>query len=380
MKLLFLTHNYPLYEGDIRGKFFKPLIEGLHENGIEVVVSTPFWESELGSRTEVIGSFAGERIERFSWEGARLQSLSPWRIKDLLNFLGFCRAWSRSIGEVIKKEDKFDFVLAAWAIPSGLIFFSKALRDVRKGVWFLGTDFNRFMRFPFNKVLKQIVARSDEVWANSKGMAQAVADKLDTRASFLPLIAGRRGSVSLPTRRVAPKGRTIRFLSIGRLESIKGFDISVMAALRLIEQGVDMEYEIIGDGPLREDLAGVISGKTEKIRLLGKVDDETLINFLANCDAVIIPSRSEGMPLVFFEALEAGKMVIGTDVGDLGVCLRDTRLGRVTPVGDIGGLAESMRMIITGDFTYDKVAAEKIMDEYSVKSSISEIKKAIIKL
>lgn len=378
MKLLFLTHNYPLFEGDIRGRFFQPLIEGLLKNGIEVVVSTPLWEYELESGTEVLDSIAGEKIVRFSWEGARLQSLSPWRIKDLINFFGFYRAWSGSVEKTIKNEGNFDFVLAAWAIPSGLIFFNKALRNIRKGVWFLGTDFNRFMKFPFNKVLKQIVACSDEVWANSKGMAGSIADKLDTTASFLPLIARRSGNVTTPAQRDVQKGKTIHLLSMGRLESVKGFDLSVEACLRLLEQGVDIEYEIIGDGPLRENLNQMIAGKTEKIRLLGKVDDETLLKHLADCDAVVIPSRSEGMPLVFFEALEAGKMVIGTDVGDLGVCLRDTNLGRVTPVGDIDGLAGSMRMIIAGDLTYDKVAAEKIMDEYSVKSSVEKIKKAMI--
>ncbi|MDT8317454.1 MAG: glycosyltransferase [bacterium] len=379
MKLLFLTHNYPLYEGDIRGRFFQPLIEGLLKNGIEVVVSTPFWESEYDSGTEVLESIADERVVRFLWEGARLQALSPWRIKDLVNFTGFCRAWFRSTGKIIKNEGNFDFVLAAWAIPAGLLFFNKAFRDIRKGVWFLGTDFNRFMQFPFNKVLQGIVSRSDEVWANSKGMAEAVSAKLDRKTSFLPLIAGRPGCDTIPIRMDVPKGNTLRLLSIGRLESVKGFDLSVEASLRLAEQGVDIEYEIIGDGPLREKLNRMIAGKTEKIRLLGKVDDETLLNHLANCDAVIIPSRSEGMPLVFFEALEAGKMVIGTDVGDLGYCLRGSTLGRVTPVGDVEGLAESMRMIVSGNFKYDRLAAEKIMNEYSIKSSVNKIKKAMTK-
>ena len=374
-----MTHNYPLFKGDIRGRFFQPLIDGLLESGIEVVVSTPLWESELANETEVLDSIAGERVVRFPWKGNRLQSLSPWRIKDLVNFLGFCRAWSGSTVEIIKDEGNFDFVLAAWAVPSGLIFFNKELRNIRKGVWFLGTDFNRFRRFPFNKVLKRIVACSDEVWANSKGMVESVADKLDTKASFLPLIARRPGTDTMLVRRNIQDRKTIRFLSIGRLESVKGFDISVEACLCLFEQGVDIEYEIIGDGPLRENLNQMIAGKTEKIRLLGKVDDEALLNHLANCDAVIIPSRSEGMPLVFFEALEAGKLVIGTDVGDLGVCLRDTVLGRVTPVGDVDGLAESMRMLVAGNFKYDRVVAEKIMNEYSIKSSVKKIKKTMTK-
>ena len=161
---------------------------------------------------------------------------------------------------------------------------------------------------------------------------------------------------------------------------MKGFDLSIKACLNLIDRGIDLHYEIIGYGPLMEDLNQMIAGKTEKISLLGKVDDETLMKHLLDCDAVIIPSRSEGGALVFFEALEAGKLIIATDVGDIGFCLKGSSLGRVTPVGDVEGLAESISMLINGEFSYDGALAESLMDEYSVGKSANKIKTAMMKI
>ena len=46
----------------------------------------------------------------------------------------------------------------------------------------------------------------------------------------------------------------IQFLSTGRLVGFKGFEILVDACAELQKRGLDLECEIIGDGPLREEL------------------------------------------------------------------------------------------------------------------------------
>jgi glycosyltransferase involved in cell wall biosynthesis len=57
---------------------------------------------------------------------------------------------------------------------------------------------------------------------------------------------------------------------------------------------------------------------------------------------VIIPSRSETIPLVLREAVEAQKPLIVADVGDMRYLVEQYRLGYVVPSEDHAKLAEAM--------------------------------------
>jgi len=58
---------------------------------------------------------------------------------------------------------------------------------------------------------------------------------------------------------------------------------------------------------------------------------------------VVIPSRSESIPLVFSEALRFNKKLIVTDVGDMGMLGRQYGVARVIPPENIFALKESMK-------------------------------------
>lgn len=99
-------------------------------------------------------------------------------------------------------------------------------------------------------------------------------------------------------------------VAIGRLDPVKGFD-------RLIDawQDIDMQLEILGDGPEREQLSQKIRAlKLEhKIHLLGHQTD--IYRYLASASFVVISSSREGGPIILAEALLAKIPVISTDVG-----------------------------------------------------------------
>ena len=51
-----------------------------------------------------------------------------------------------------------------------------------------------------------------------------------------------------------PTDRAIRLLTVGRLVEKKGIEFSVRAVAQLLREGFDLQYEIVGDGPLRNQL------------------------------------------------------------------------------------------------------------------------------
>lgn len=98
-----------------------------------------------------------------------------------------------------------------------------------------------------------------------------------------------------------------RFVAAGRLIAQKGFD-------RLIDWFVEMPLEdrlsILGDGPLRAALQAQIRTRGLEGRVVLAGFDARPADRIAGADAVLLPSRWEGMPNVALEALALGAPVI----------------------------------------------------------------------
>jgi glycosyltransferase involved in cell wall biosynthesis len=79
----------------------------------------------------------------------------------------------------------------------------------------------------------------------------------------------------------------------------------------------DFRFVIAGDGPEKERFECRVHklGLDAVFDFQGQVDD--LVPLLAACDIVILPSRSEGVPLVILEALASARCVIASKVGSI---------------------------------------------------------------
>lgn len=100
---------------------------------------------------------------------------------------------------------------------------------------------------------------------------------------------------------------------VGRLSLEKGPDTLIEALGRLGH--LPYVASFLGDGPERVRLERITSASplAWRVRWHGTVPDAG--RHLAAFDALVLSSRTEGMPIVLFEAMAAGVPVIATDVG-----------------------------------------------------------------
>jgi len=119
-------------------------------------------------------------------------------------------------------------------------------------------------------------------------------------------------------------------LSIGRLMKRKGFDSVIRALPRLVAQGVDAHYAVIGIGEERAYLQGLVDelGLGDRVHLLGHVPYEDLPRWYCACSLFAMPNRdiggdTEGFGLVFLEAASAGRPALAGTAGGTGSAVVD---------------------------------------------------------
>jgi len=71
--------------------------------------------------------------------------------------------------------------------------------------------------------------------------------------------------------------------------------------------------------------------------------NDVVASYLSSCDCLVVPSRSESLPVVFAEAVQAGIPLLVTDVGDMGRLARKHNLMPPVPPGDAAALASAMK-------------------------------------
>lgn len=119
-------------------------------------------------------------------------------------------------------------------------------------------------------------------------------------------------------------------LSIGRLEAVKRVDLAIRA---LAHAPASVSLVVAGTGTQREVFERIADdeGVASRVRFLGEVDDETLIELYANALAVIYPPFDEDFGYVTLEAFLSKKPVITTsDAGEPALFVVDGVNGRVT--------------------------------------------------
>jgi glycosyltransferase involved in cell wall biosynthesis len=102
--------------------------------------------------------------------------------------------------------------------------------------------------------------------------------------------------------------------SVGRLDPQKGFDRMLRALAHPTLSERPWHWAIAGDGPALAELTALRDalGLRDRVSFAGS---RPPMDLFTGASWVLAPSRSEGMPLVPLEAMEAGVPVLASDIG-----------------------------------------------------------------
>lgn len=151
--------------------------------------------------------------------------------------------------------------------------------------------------------------------------------------------------------------------TVGSLVPLKGHEDFIRAAFVVAKTMPNVHFVIVGDEPPGDDstpkrLNRLIDQLSldGRIHLLRRVPD--VAPWLKAFDLFVSSSHSESFGLAIVEAMAAGCAVVATDTEGAREILAGGSAGKLTPVGDVPGLASSISTLLAGSALRQRMGAE----------------------
>lgn len=151
---------------------------------------------------------------------------------------------------------------------------------------------------------------------------------------------------------IAPNAHRV-FVSIGRISNQKTMHLIPLALGRLKQQNrlpADVRVFIVGpvqDDPMKALLDEAIVRADVGANVICQEATRTPEDYFHACDASILFSTLEGLPIVALESLAAGRPVVISAEANAAEVIHPEATGWVVRSGDVGSLAETLHTILT---------------------------------
>ena len=120
---------------------------------------------------------------------------------------------------------------------------------------------------------------------------------------------------SATTATIDKNNKTVEFITVGRLDAWRGFDLVIESFARAAKTNRNIHLTIVGKGADKERLKGIVNklGLQELVTFAGKVTMDEYFRLLGAADVVVNASLKEGAVTVSFDSMAMGKPLICLD-------------------------------------------------------------------
>jgi glycosyltransferase involved in cell wall biosynthesis len=275
-------------------------------------------------------------------------------IQAPVSTLAYLRRGWREIGPTIFRALYYDHPLIVLApdvihftfgwFALGRAYLGPAL-GARLVVSFQGADMNY-------AGLEEDPGYYDEVWQKASRI-HFLSEDLRRRGigrGYVPdgrdvvVLPGIDLEVFAPGPRERGPGEPLRLVSVGRLHWKKGYDYALRAVRTLLDEGKDVRYHIIGDGPHREAVVYDVHdlGLQDVVTMLGSQPATRIREEMQWADVFLHAATSEGFCYAAVEAQAMSLPVVTSDADGLPENVEDGVTGFVVPRRDAIALARGL--------------------------------------
>jgi glycosyltransferase involved in cell wall biosynthesis len=329
-----LAHHQPLH-GAARQVLF--VVDSLEVGGAErVAVGLAAALVERGHRVTIACSAGGALVAEAEAAGVEVHVLGRCVVKRRVD-LGFAERLGRLVvakrPQVLHSHMFASSAAASTARPAGVPL---VVHEHSEATW-RDDDARR--------VSAAVYADSAAVIAVSAAIRQRLVDCDGVAPGKVHLLPNRLTVPYRPTRRPTlprPAGPLVGV--IARLQPEKGVEVFLHMAAEIRRSVPDAAFVVVGDGPLRAGLERLAADLAVPATFMGFRADAP--NLVGELDLLVVPSLSEGTPLVVLEAAAAGVPIVASAVGGIPEQVRPGVEALLAPAGDAPALASAARRVL----------------------------------
>jgi colanic acid/amylovoran biosynthesis glycosyltransferase len=165
-------------------------------------------------------------------------------------------------------------------------------------------------------------------------------------------------------------------LFAGRLIEVKGCTYLIQAMKDVQASLPDAEIVVIGDGPLRKQLANEAERSLLKFRFLGVQPHHVVKEWMNRAKVFAVPSITaengniEAFGLVFSEAQAMGVPVVSFQSGGIPEAVSHGETGFLVPEKDSKGMAEHIKLLLNDDILWKRMsdaAIARVKKKFNLK-------------
>lgn len=318
------------------------------------------------------------------------QLLAKKLIKDKKYLKGFNTLFSYGVSKISKEityyyryilrnyrelNEEYDLAVA-YAGPMDFItyFVLNKIKAKKKVQWIhfdvTKTGFNKeFARRNYKKFDKVFVV-SEEGKNKLLDLIPSLQGKVDI---FFNIIASNLiKDMSKKEKSFDDKFDGLRILTVGRLSNEKGQDLTIPVLKRLLDEGYNVRWYCVGDGPARDNYI-------KQIKKLNIANDYILLGsklnpypYMKDCDIYMQPSRHEGYCITLGEARCFSNPIVTTNFTGANEQIRNEVTGLICDISE-EGIYIALKRLLDDKYLFNRM--KNNLDKEVVDST-----KEIIKL
>lgn len=291
-------------------------------------------------------------------------------------------------------KEPYDIVHCQFGTLSfwGMLFRTINAPKGKLVVSFRGYDISQFVQEQGERIYDRIFAEADLCLPNCDFFKRRLLKLGCSKKKICVHYSGIDCDRFYYTPRSLHLHQKICIATTGRLVEKKGIEYSIRAVAELAKTYPNLEYKIIGCGPLCPELTQLIQelGVSDIVQLLGKKHQQEIIEILRKSDIFIAPSitardGNQDAPVnVLKEAMAMGLIAIGTYHGGIPELIEDGVSGFLVPERDAKAIATKVQYLIAHPDIWHTISAsgrdrvEKYFNTQSLNDELVNIYQKLI--
>jgi glycosyltransferase involved in cell wall biosynthesis len=243
-------------------------------------------------------------------------------------------------------------------------YMAKKLLGKRYIIWAHNSQDYWFIKIPlisFKKIgsyfLRIIIKNSDRVIVLTDIMKNEMVNFFNRDVTIIPNGVDVDRFENFRKCDTLEKKNIVTVLWVGVFRPEKGVQYLIEAIKYIIAVNKNVNLLLIGYGSEENQLRGLVKELSleEYVHFIGKVSNDRIPEYMATSDVFVLPSLSEGFPVVILEAMAAGLPIVASWVEGLPEIIKEGENGFLVSPRNSHEIAEKVLLLIQNDSLRDKI-------------------------